>query len=147
MKNLIQFEDIHTPGAYIAVSTTGELFRATYSDTHKNMFFAIPSTYQIAGYRPATLAEGDRVRVHLYDTAGREIVTRHFGDVFTVRRENSALGIDWNTERSPYTCRGEIFAPFSTFAPSVIFEQVGTGYRFYWDNLSDALTRKEAATC
>lgn len=31
--------------------------------------------------------------------------------------------------------------------PSVIFEQVGTGYRFFWDNLSDALTRKEAATC
>lgn len=95
----------------------------------------------------AALSEGDRVRVHLYDTAGREIVTRHFGDVFTVRRENSALGIDWNTERSPYTCRGEIFTPFSTFATSVIFEQVGTGYRFYWDNIADALTRKEATTC
>lgn len=147
MKKLIQFEDIHTGGAYIAVAATGELFRATYSETHKNMFFAIPSTYRIAGYRPAALAEGDRVCVHLYDTAGREIVTRHFGEVFTVRRENSALGIDWNTERSPYTCRGEIFAPFSTFAPSVIFEQVGTGYRFFWDNISDALTQKEAATC
>lgn len=147
MKNLIQFEDIHTSGKYIAVATSGDLFRATYSEKHKNMFFAIPSTYRIAGYRPAALAEGDRVLVHLYDTSGREIITRHFGDVFTVRRESGRLGIDWNTEHSPYTSRGEVFAPFSTFAPSVIFEQVGTGYRFYWDNIADALTRKEAATC
>lgn len=143
MKNLIQFEDIHTPGAYIAVSTTGELFRATYSEKHKNMFFAIPSTYQIAGYRPAALAEGDRVRVHLYDGSGREIITRHFGDVFTVRRESGRLGIGWNTARSPYTSRGEVFSPFSTFAQSVIFEQIGTGYKFYWDNLTDSIKREQ----
>ena len=50
---LLQFEDIHTGGDYIAVATSGDLFRASYSEKHKNMFFAIPSTYRIAGYRPA----------------------------------------------------------------------------------------------
>lgn len=139
---LLQFEDIHTNGEYIAVTTSGDLFHASYSEKYKNMFFAIPSTYQIAGYRPADLAEGDRVRVHLYDASGREIITRHFGDVFTVRRESGRLGIDWSTEHSPYTSRGEVFSPFSTFAPSVIFEQIGTGYNFYWDNLANSIKRK-----
>ena len=45
---LLQFEDIHTGGDYIAVATSGDLFRASYSEKHKNMFFAIPSTYRIA---------------------------------------------------------------------------------------------------
>lgn len=139
---LLQFEDIHTSGEYIAVATSGDLFHASYSEKYKNMFFAIPSTYKIAGYRPADLAEGDRVRVHLYDGSGREIVTRHFCDVFTVRLESGRLGIDWNTEHSPYTSRGEVFSPFSTFAPSVIFEQIGTGYNFYWDNLANRIKRK-----
>lgn len=139
---LLQFEDIHTNGQYIAVATSGDLFAASYSEKHKNMFFAIPSTYRIAGYRPADLAESDRVFVHLYDGSGREIITRHFGDVFTVRRESGRLGIDWNTERSPYTNRGEVFAPLSTFAPSVIFEQIGTGYKFYCDNLTGSIKRK-----
>lgn len=143
MQQLLQFEDIHTGGDYIAVATSGDLFRASYSEKHKNMFFAIPSTYRIAGYRPAGLVEGDRVCVHLYDTSGREIVTRHFGDVFTVRRESGRLGIDWNTERSPYTSRGEVFTPFYTFAQSVIFEQLGTGDKFYWDNITDSIKRKE----
>lgn len=143
MQNLLKFEDIRTGGAYIAVTTSGDLFAASYSEDHKNMFFAIPSTYQIAGYRPADLDEGDRVRVHLYDNSGREIVTRHFGDVFTVRRESGRLGIDWNTERSPYASRGEVFAPLSTFATSVIFEQIGTGYKFYWDNITNSIKRKE----
>ena len=46
---LLQFEYIHTGGDYIAVATSGDLFRASYSEKHKNMFFAIPSTYRIAG--------------------------------------------------------------------------------------------------
>lgn len=87
MQQLLQFEDIHTGGDYIAVAISG--------------------------------------------------------DVFTVRRESGRLGIDWNTERSPYTSRGEVFAPLSTFAASVIFEQIGTGYKFYWDNLTDSIKRKE----
>lgn len=87
-----------------------------------------------------TLAEGRKILVHLYNpNSSREIKTRNYNKPFTVRREAGRLGIDWNTERSPYTCGGDIFAPFCTFAPSVIFEDTETGARFHFDNLTESV--------
>lgn len=64
------------------------------------------------------------VKVHLYDTAGKEIKTQNFDKIFRVYEKNGKLGIDWNTEKKPYCCNGEIFIPLEDFAPTVIFEDV-----------------------
>lgn len=83
------------------------------------------------------LKANDKIKVHLYDTSNREIQTRHFNTVFTVYEKNGKLGIDWNTERSPYTCKGDIFTPFYTFADSVIFENVETKEKYYFSDIEN----------
>ena len=49
----------------------------------------------------------DRIKVHMYDTNGKEIKTRVFDKIFKVYENNGKLGIDWNVERSPYICNGD----------------------------------------
>ena len=83
------------------------------------------------------LKANDKIKVHLYDTSNREIQTRHINTVFTVYEKNGKLGIDWNTERSPYTCKGDIFTPFETFASTVIFEDVETGEKYHFSNIEN----------
>ena len=83
------------------------------------------------------LKANDKIKVHLYDTSNREIHTRHINTVFTVYEKAGKLGIDWNTERSPYTCRGDIFTPFYTFASNVIFEDVETGENYHFSNIEN----------
>ena len=67
----------------------------------------------------------DTIKVHLYDLHNKEIQTRNYG----------------NTEKLPYSCNGEIFAPFETFVPSVIFENVETGELFHFSNIKNAVVR------
>ena len=86
-------------------------------------------------YRRHNLRAGDDVLVHLYSN-GTEIITRNHGKHFIVYEIGGKLGIKWNTERSPYTCRGEEFTPFNTFASSVIFERISDGTRFRYDNIA-----------
>ena len=83
------------------------------------------------------LKVNDKIKVHLYDTSNREIQTRHIDTVFTVCEKNGKLGIDWNTEKSPYTCKGEVFNPFETFANTVIFENVETGEKYYFSDIEN----------
>ena len=83
------------------------------------------------------LKVNDKIKVHLYGTSNREIQTRHIDTVFTVYEKNGKLGIDWNTEKSPYTCKGDIFTPFETFANTVIFENVETGEKFHFSNIEN----------
>lgn len=87
----------------------------------------------------------DIIKVHLYDLSNKEIKTRNYGKTFCVYEKNGKLGIDWNTERLPCSCNGEIFAPFETFAPSVIFENVETGELFHFSNIKNAVVSIEAA--
>ena len=58
----------------------------------------------------------DIIKVHLYDSSNREIRTRNYDKTFCVYEKSGKLGIDWNTEKSPYTCNGDVFTPFETFA-------------------------------
>ena len=92
------------------------------------------------------LKANDKIKVHLYNTSNREIQTRHINTVFTVYEKNGKLGIDWNTERSPYTCKGDIFTPFYTFANTVIFEDVEKGNLYRWDNITNGIIQIEALT-
>ncbi len=87
----------------------------------------------------------DTIKVHLYDTSSREIKTRNYGKVFSVYEKNGKLGIDYNTERSPYTCKGDTFTPFETFAQSVIFENIETGELFHFSNIENAVVNVEIA--
>lgn len=83
----------------------------------------------------------DTIKVHLYDLHNKEIQTRNYSKVFHVYEKAGKLGIDWNTEKLPYSCNGEIFAPFETFAPSVIFENIETGELFHFSNIENAVVR------
>lgn len=83
----------------------------------------------------------DTIKVHLYGLSNKEIKTRNYDKVFRVYEKNGKLGIDWNTEKLPYSCNGEIFAPFETFAPSVIFENIETGELFHFSNIKNAVVR------
>ena len=87
------------------------------------------------------LKEKDMIKVHLYDASNREIKTRNYNKVFEVFDKNGKLGIDWNTERSPYICRGEIFTPFEVFAPSVTFENIETNESYYFSNIKNELEK------
>jgi len=87
----------------------------------------------------------DMIKVHLYDTSNREIKTRIYNKVFRVYKKNGKLGIDYNTERSPYTCKGDVFTPFETFAQSVIFENIETGEFFHFSNIENAVVSVEIA--
>lgn len=81
----------------------------------------------------------DRIKVHMYDTNGKEIKTKVFDKIFKVYENNGKLGIDWNVERISYICNGNIFAPFETFASSVIFENVGTGKKYHFNTITNKI--------
>ena len=83
----------------------------------------------------------DKIKVHLYDTSNKEIKTRKYDQVFTVYEKNGKLGIDYNTEQNTYTCKGDIFTPFETFASTVIFENVETSERFHWSNIENSIVK------
>lgn len=83
----------------------------------------------------------DMIKVHLYDTSNREIKTRNYEKVFKVYEKEGKLGIDWNTERCPYSCKGDVFTPFETFAQSVIFENLETGELFHFSNIEKAVVK------
>jgi hypothetical protein len=87
----------------------------------------------------------DTIKVHLYDLSNREIRTRNYDKTFCVYEKNGKLGIDWNTEKSPYTCKGDVFTPFETFAQSVIFENIETGEFFHFSNIENAVVSVEIA--
>lgn len=83
----------------------------------------------------------DRIKVHMYDTNGNEIKTRVFDKIFKVYENNGKLGIDWNAERISYICNGNIFAPFESFASSVIFENVETGKLYCFSNMLEPMIK------
>jgi hypothetical protein len=88
------------------------------------------------------LKVNDKVKVHMYDTCNREIKTRNYGTIFTVHEDNGKLGIDWNTEKLPTTCNGEVFTPFETFSYSVIFENVENGKKYHWSNVKNGIVEE-----
>lgn len=83
----------------------------------------------------------DKVIVHMYDTNNKEIETRQYRKVFTVYKKNEKLGIDWNTEKNPYSFNDDTFTPFETFSHNVIFENVETGERFHFDTISNSIKK------
>lgn len=89
------------------------------------------------------LKEKSKIKLHLY-SGGNEIITRNHNKIFEVYKKGEKLGIDWNTERSPYTCKGDIFTPFETFAQTVNFEDVESGKIYYFSNITNQLEQREA---
>lgn len=47
----------------------------------------------------------DTIKVHLYDLSNKEIKTKNYGKTFYVYEKNGKLGIDWNTEKLPYSLK------------------------------------------
>ena len=79
------------------------------------------------------LKAGDRVKVHMY-AFGYEVLHHAIDVVFTVRKVNGVLGIDWNAENAPSD--GGAFCAFSAFAPSVAFEDVDTKERYHFNQIT-----------
>ena len=85
---------------------------------------------------------GDKIIVRMYGSSRMEIKTRSHGQVFTVKEQGGKLGIDWNTERSPYLCRGDIFTPFSSFSgTSVTFEDVTNGDKYHYSAITEDIEK------
>lgn len=80
----------------------------------------------------------DKVKVHMF-SFGKEIKTRIYDQIFTVYEKDGKLGIDYNTEKCPYTCNGDIFTPFEVFASTVIFENVDTGEKYHYSNIKNEI--------
>lgn len=104
----------------------------------------IKDTPQTESIEHQGLSKGSKVKVHMYDLTRppekpEEIKTKHYGETFEVKEQNGKLGIDWNIERSPYTCNGEVFTPFDTFASSVVFEDIETGKTYSHSNITNTL--------
>lgn len=86
------------------------------------------------------LKENSKVKVYIcnnqtFPKIEDAVKTRNSDQIFVVTRKNGKLGIDYNTSRSPYTCRGEIFTPFETFSWNVIFENVETGKQYHYSSI------------
>ena len=75
---------------------------------------------------------GDNIKVHMYDSNNKEITTRNGNKVFTVCEKDGKTGIEWIKNE---------FAPFETFAQSVIFENVETGERFHFNNIKNVIEK------
>jgi len=89
------------------------------------------------------LKEGSKITVHFINHWSHkdptEIKTGDTGKVFTVKKEGGELGFDGNTNRSPYTCRGELFTPFAAYAWSVIFRDEDTSHLYRYSNIYNGL--------
>lgn len=86
------------------------------------------------------MKKNDKIKVHMYSFE-KEIETRNFDRVFAVYEKNGKLGIDWNIEKIPYTCGGEAFISFDTFASTVIFENIDTGEKFRFNNIKNGIEK------
>lgn len=77
------------------------------------------------------IKDGDKITVHFINywnhKTPTEIKTDNTGKVYEVKTINGKQGIDGNERKSPTTCNGEIFTPFTVYAHSVIFKDVNTG--------------------
>lgn len=89
------------------------------------------------------LKDGSKVSIHFINHWNyknpTEIKTGYTGKVFTVKTENGKLGIDGNTNRSPYTCKGELFIPFSVYSWTVIFKDENTGKLYRYSEIKKGL--------
>lgn len=81
------------------------------------------------------LKEKSRVTVH-FQSNGKEFKTRKSGIIYEVKKQGGKIGIDFNTGKSPYTCHGDMFTPFETFAQSVTFEDIDTKKKYHFDNIA-----------
>ena len=84
----------------------------------------------------------DKIKVHIYSCGNKkEIETRNFDKVFIVYEKDGKLGIDWNIERAQYIHNNDVFTPFEVFSSTVIFENVKTGEKFYFDNIKNEIEK------
>jgi len=89
------------------------------------------------------LKNGSKISVHFINHWNYRVPTEdetgYTGQTFIVKTENGKQGFDGNTSRSPYTCRGELFTPFSTYSWTVIFKDVDTGKLYRYSNIIQGL--------
>lgn len=90
------------------------------------------------------MKKGDKIKVHMYDCGGREIITRNHGIIFNVYEKNGKLGIDWNVDGCTSVNNGDTFVPFSSFAPAVIFEDAESGKKYHFSSFTNDIEEVSA---
>ena len=89
------------------------------------------------------LKDGCKVTVHFVNhwnsEAPAEFRTGITGKVFEVKTVNGKAGFDGNINRCPYTSRGELFTPFSSYSWSVLFRDEKTGRFYRYSNIKGGL--------
>ena len=90
------------------------------------------------------LRDGSKITIHFINHWMHEVPTEdtpkaYAGKVYEVKTVNGKQGFDGNEEKSPYTCRGDIFTPFAAYAWSVIFRDEETGRLYRHSSITNAL--------
>lgn len=100
--------------------------------------------YQTHKHDAPVLKDGTKVTMHWINHWMHEVPTedtpkKYAGQVYEVKTVNGKQGIDGNPEQNPYTCRGNIFTPFSIYAWTIIFKAEDTGRLYRYDNIKNGL--------
>lgn len=89
------------------------------------------------------LKDGSKITVHFINhwtcKTPTEIKTDNTGKIYEVKTINGKQGIDGNERKSPTTCNGEIFTPFTVYSHSVIFKDVKTGNTYRMNSCTNTL--------
>lgn len=90
------------------------------------------------------LRDGSKITVHFINHWNHNRPTEDTpkawaGKIFEVKTQDGKQGIDGNPERSPYTCRGNVFTPFSAYAWTVIFRDIETGHIYRYSDPAKSL--------
>lgn len=82
------------------------------------------------------LRAGDKIKVHIFDTMNKEIITNNHNAIFEVVKHptpnfiDCSIGIYWTADK---------FAPFNEFSHNAIFENVNTGKQYNYSNIYNGL--------
>lgn len=87
------------------------------------------------------MKKNDKIKVYLHGLDKSNFWYREPENTFEVIEVNGKLGINYNTNKSPYTCKGGEFVPFEAFASTVIFENVETKEHFHFSNIENRVVR------
>ncbi len=89
------------------------------------------------------LKDGDKITVHFINHWMHKIPTEEkvgtTGMIFEVKTVNNKIGFDGNINKSPYTCRGELFTPFAAYSWCVIFRNEKTGRLYRYSSMQNDL--------
>ena len=89
------------------------------------------------------LKDGSKITVHFINHWMYKVPTEDtpegYRKVFEVKTVDGKQGFDGNESRSQFTCHGELFTPFATYAWTVIFRDEDTKQLYRYSSIDKRL--------